>query len=30
MYRQLWAQQHRHLDSRGPRTALTPRLVGSD
>jgi ATP-binding cassette subfamily B protein len=30
MYRQLWAQQHRHLDGRGPRSAVTPRLVGGD
>jgi len=27
MYRQLWAQQHRHLDGRG---AVTPRLVRGD
>jgi ATP-binding cassette subfamily B protein len=27
IYRQLWAQQHRHLDSRGPRPAPTPRLI---
>jgi len=30
IYRQLWAQQHRHLDSRGPRNAGTPRLVRGD
>jgi ATP-binding cassette subfamily B protein len=26
IYRQLWAQQNRHLDSRGPRAAVLPRL----
>jgi ATP-binding cassette subfamily B protein len=30
MYRQLWAQQHRHLDGRGPRGAVIPRLVSGD
>jgi subfamily B ATP-binding cassette protein HlyB/CyaB len=30
LYRQLWAQQHRHMDGRGPRGAVTPRLVGGD
>jgi subfamily B ATP-binding cassette protein HlyB/CyaB len=30
MYRQLWAQQHRHLDGRGPGGAVTPRLVRGD
>jgi ATP-binding cassette, subfamily B, bacterial HlyB/CyaB len=30
LYRQLWAQQHRHLDSRGSRNAVTPRLVRGD
>jgi ABC-type polar amino acid transport system ATPase subunit len=30
MYRQLWAQQHRHLDGRGARGAVTPRLVRRD
>jgi ATP-binding cassette subfamily B protein len=30
IYRQLWAQQHRHLDSRGPRHGPTPRLVEGD
>src|SRR6202008_3028383 len=30
MYRQLWAQQHRHMDGRGPRGAVTPRLVHGD
>src|ERR1700675_20631 len=30
LYRQLWAQQHRHLDSRGSRNAVTPRLVHGD
>jgi subfamily B ATP-binding cassette protein HlyB/CyaB len=30
MYRQLWAQQHRHLDGRGARGAVTPRLVHGD
>src|SRR5271167_2095809 len=30
MYRQLWAQQHRHLDGRGPRGAIIPRLVRGD
>jgi ATP-binding cassette, subfamily B, bacterial HlyB/CyaB len=31
MYRQLWAQQHRHLDGRGARHgAITPRLVSGD
>jgi hypothetical protein len=27
MYRQLWAQQHRHMDGRGSRGAIIPRLV---
>jgi ATP-binding cassette subfamily B protein len=28
LYRQLWAQQNRHLDSQGPRHAnVAPRLV---
>jgi len=30
MYRQLWAQQHRHLEPHGPRYAPTPRLVTDD
>ena len=30
LYRQLWAQQHRHMDGRGPRGAVTPRLVRGD
>jgi ATP-binding cassette subfamily B protein len=30
LYRQLWAQQHRHLDGRGRRGTLTPRLVSGD
>ena len=30
MYRQLWAQQHRHMDGRGPRGAGIPRLVRGD
>jgi ATP-binding cassette subfamily B protein len=31
VYRQLWAQQNRHLDSQGPRhAALTPTLVQGD
>jgi ATP-binding cassette subfamily B protein len=30
MYRQLWAQQHRHLDPQAPRHAPIPRLVASD
>ena len=30
IYRQLWAQQHRHMDGRGPRGAVTPRLVRGD
>ena len=27
IYRQLWAQQNRHLDGRGPRPAVTPHLT---
>jgi ATP-binding cassette, subfamily B, bacterial HlyB/CyaB len=27
IYRQLWAQQNRHLDGRGPRPAVTPQLT---
>ena len=30
MYRQLWAQQHRHLDPHGPRHGPIPRLVQGD
>src|SRR6201993_1521371 len=30
IYRHLWAQQHRHMDGRGPRGAVTPRLVRGD
>jgi ATP-binding cassette, subfamily B, bacterial HlyB/CyaB len=30
MYRQLWAQQHRHLEPHGPRHGPTPRLVTTD
>jgi ATP-binding cassette subfamily B protein len=30
MYRQLWAQQHRHLEPRGRHAAVTPRLVRSE
>ena len=30
LYRQLWAQQHRHMDGRGPCGAVTPRLVRGD
>ena len=30
MYRQLWAQQHRHLDPQAPRHVPIPRLVASD
>jgi ATP-binding cassette subfamily B protein len=30
MYRQLWAQQHRHMDGRGPRGGVVPRLVRGD
>src|SRR5205085_10054268 len=30
LYRQLWSQQQRHMDCRGPRGAVTPRLVRSD
>ena len=30
MYRQLWAQQHRHMDGRGPRGGVMPRLVHGD
>jgi ATP-binding cassette, subfamily B, bacterial HlyB/CyaB len=30
MYRQLWAQQHRHLEPHGPRHGPTPRLVTGD
>jgi ATP-binding cassette, subfamily B, bacterial HlyB/CyaB len=31
VYRQLWAQQHRHLDGRGARpAAITPRLISGD
>ena len=27
IYRQLWAQQNRHVEGRGPRPAIAPRLV---
>jgi subfamily B ATP-binding cassette protein HlyB/CyaB len=27
IYRQLWAQQNRHLDGRGPRPAVAPQLT---
>jgi subfamily B ATP-binding cassette protein HlyB/CyaB len=30
MYRQLWAQQHRHLEPHGPRHVPIPRLVPGD
>jgi ATP-binding cassette subfamily B protein len=30
IYRQLWAQQHRHLEPRGPRQGPIPRLVSDD
>jgi len=30
IYRQLWAQQHRHMDRRGARGAVIPRLVSGD
>ena len=30
VYRQLWAQQHRHLDPHGPRHVPIPRLVPGD
>jgi ATP-binding cassette subfamily B protein len=31
VYRQLWAQQNRHLDSQGPRhAAITPTLLQGD
>ena len=29
IYRQLWAQQNRHMDSQGPRHAIVPKELGS-